>query len=686
MQVIDTKRCMAMLTSWADAAERYWVDLPDGLGYYGTGYSGHWAVQTNQKFVAAMAVLGAATGDERATRWALAALRFSLASHATSGGKCSDGATWGHSWISPLGIERMMFGVRALDPNLTDADRAALRRVLTSEADWQMNEHVRGPHKGLHANKWNDTGKNNPESNLWVGALLWRTAAMYPEHTHAAAWRDAAERYLFNSVSVESDAGHRLYVGANFFANYALDHHGYMNVGYMAICTSNAALLHFDLKSLQLARPEHLDHHQADLWRVLRLMTFDDGRLARIGGDSRLRYTYCQEFLLPSLLYAADRLGDADALQLTDRQLDLIDTEMRHAGDGSFYGGRLAELAAASPYYYTRLESDRACALASVVAYAPLVTAETPAAEPRTERLMTAWIESEYGAAVHRSATRFASFAWRAHGLAQGMCLPPQRSDLAEWSHNLAGIVRFMGVPTRERRLLRHHVAQFEGGFVTIGSIIEGAKLVIPEGMEMSDTAVHHLCFAALPDGHTVVGLQLCRVLDKRAYAIEIKGLQLNVPNDLYNGFVRHVTTASGSAEHHAPPPRDQALSLGSRWACVDHTIGVVGLYGGESLVLDRAARRRGGPYASLYVDELCWPLHRGAVAAEPCAVVLDAGWRVMSNVDDAATAAMAADAHFTAASPDDDTRTVTLAGCDGRHYRVTARFDACEAAVELLG
>ena len=38
------------------------------------------------------------------------------------------------------------------------------------------------------------------------------------------------------------------HVGANFFPNYALDHHGYLNVGYMVICVCNAAMLHFDCR------------------------------------------------------------------------------------------------------------------------------------------------------------------------------------------------------------------------------------------------------------------------------------------------------------------------------------------------------------------------------------------------------------------------------------------------------
>src|SRR5690606_29330662 len=141
--------------------------------------------------------------------------------------------------------------------------------------------------------------------------------------------------FFVNGVSIAADAADERVIdgkpirerfrGANFFDSYALDHHGYLNVGYMVICTSNAAILHFDLARAGLAAPESLHHHQADLWEVIRSMIFADGRLARIGGDSRVRYTYCQEYLLPSLLYAADQFDDRHAMELLDGQLRLID-------------------------------------------------------------------------------------------------------------------------------------------------------------------------------------------------------------------------------------------------------------------------------------------------------------------------------------------------------------------------
>src|SRR5699024_2918498 len=174
-----------------------------------------------------------------------------------------------------------------------------------------------------------------------------------------------AVRLLINSVSVPSDATDATvvdgqpvslrHVGANFFDSYALDHHGYLNVGYMVICASNAAMLHFDLRRRGETPPESLHHHQADLWAVIRPMIAEDGRLLRIGGDSRVRYAYCQEYLLPSLLYAADVCRDPGAGRLAAAQIVQLGGGPDANGDGYFYGVRRGALAERTPYYWTGL-------------------------------------------------------------------------------------------------------------------------------------------------------------------------------------------------------------------------------------------------------------------------------------------------------------------------------------------
>lgn len=672
------------LGRWADFAEAWWQPDPAdrNAGWFGTGYN-NWGVQTNQKYVGAMAVLATLGSPgprtDRAADRARAGLRFMLNSHVSGTGRCSDGTRWGHTWISPLGIERMMHGLALLEPSLERSEIDGIERMLCSEADSLLIP-------GVVGDPWASSGHNVPESNLWKGALLWRTAARYPGHAHAARWREQALLLLTNAVSVASDADDVQVVdgvpvkdrfrGANFFPHYALDHHGYLNVGYMVICASNAAMLHFDLRAAGATAPESLHRHQSDLWSVIRRLTFEDGRLARIGGDSRVRYAYCQDYLLPALLYAADHHGDRHALELAERQLGLIEHEAQDNGDGSYYGRRLTHLARRNPYYFTRLESDRACVIGMAAAYLPLIRRPEAAEESFADSVQGGWCDPEHGAVVHRGSSRFASFAWRAHGLAQGLNQPPDDGHLAEWQQNLGGRIRLLGDDgegvTTSRRLIGNHIETFNGGFITSGSIIEGAQLRIPEGWSGSDGALSQIAIAALPDDRTVIGLHYCRAGGFRIFPLEAVGLCLNIPNDLYNGRRRTLVTARGITPLTSPPAGSGTTSLSSTWVNIDDRVGAVGLYGGRSLYLDRSQDRRAGPQGSLHVERIGYGDVDDAVA--PGGTVLDIGWVSLSGVRAADTREFAR-AHADAASHRGGLRSVRVRGADSNDYLFVANF-----------
>jgi hypothetical protein len=478
------------------------------------------------------------------------------------------------------------------------------------------------------------------------------------------------------------------FVGANFFPNYALDHHGYLNVGYMIICASNAAMLHFDLKAAELERPESLDHHQADLWKVLRRMIFANGRLARIGGDTRVRYAYCQEYLLPTLLYAADQLNDEHALSLIERQLELILKEAEDAGDGSFYGNRLDELKNQNPQYYTRLESDRACVLGMLLAYGELVNAPEKPQQSFENSAQGNWCEPEHGAALHRCETRFVSFAWRAFGLGQGLCLPPDDGHLAEWEHNLAGKVEFVNHPQdtkKHRRLEEYHIDEFDGGFVTCGKIIEGVDITMAEGWRGTDSATHQIAFAALPDNHTVIGLQHCRMNDRRGYVAQIKGMQFNLPNDLYNDYTRELITDAGKSTFTSPPLKEECISLSGKWANIENKIGLVGLYGAENLTIHRHPNRRAGALQSLFVEEICFPGVIKTKKVEANEIILDAGWAVISSVDAKTTKYFCkAQQKVLLGRESENVRAVRIEALDGNIYYVIANFGGTKVSVPL--
>lgn len=693
-------RALSCLSAWVPFAEGHRFTPPDrpDLGCFGTGYDS-WGVQTNQKYAGACAVLAAdpdldaalcgAVRDELLDR-ALRALRFSLASHLTGSYRCTDGARWGGTWISALGVERMMHGVDAVCEHLSEADRDALRRVLTAEAEAQLGAEV-------VADPWASTGRNKPESNVWNGAVLARAALMWPDEPHADDWQDKATCFFVNGISVPADAADMTpvrgrpvgewHVGANFLPHYALDHHGYLNVGYMVICLSNVAMLHFAFRARGRQPPAALYHHAADLWGLVKRLIFPSGRLIRVGGDTRQRYCYCQDYLVPALLWAADHLQDPHALRLAHEAVGLMQTEQQAGGDGSFLGRRLAHVARANPYYYTRLESDKAVVLSMAARWVQQFGIHSPEpTEPFEDAVAGGWEEPEHGAAFHRCPTRLVSWSWRAAERPQGLCLPPDAGHLAEWQENLAGSVRPLGV-CGGRVVHGQRTCSFEGGFVTAGRTNEGAEANLPEGWRRSDLVEHRIAFAALPDGHTAVRLELASIGALRLYLGGVEGVALRVANDLFNGMKRTYYGQRGVHAADGPPPADECVEMGSPWLNVEDRIGLIGVYGARSWWLVRTARREGGYAGSIYSDRLCFPARLALHEALGPADLLDTGCLVLSSVDAASTERLWRDGIARRLDCGEGrARAVLVLGRDGEAYVLAANFSALDACVTAQG
>ena len=692
------------LEPWPKFAEKYWWEDPDrpDLGCFGTGYNS-WGVQTNQKYIGALAVLATdpeldedAVGLSRShlLERTLTALRFSLASHISGDHQCSDGTNWGHTWISGLGVERMMHAVEAIDEHLTDDDRTGLRRMLVSEADALLDLPVTGT-------LWAADGGNRPESNIWNGALLNRVALMYPDEPNVAAWVEKGTRFLLNGISLPKDAedetiysGRPLsewHVGPNFFEHFALDHHGYLNVGYMVICISNMGMMHFACETAGWEPPVGLYHHGAELWQVIRRMIFSDGRLCRIGGDSRQRYCYCQDYLLPSLLFAGSKFDDEYAPGLEAGALDLIRHEQRVNGDRGFLSKRLQTIRESNPYYYTRLESDKAVVLAMNAYWRRKLQLSRPSPSEHFEfSVAGGWEEPEHGAIMHRSPRRIASWSWRARQRPMGLCLPPNASGLAEWDNNMAGSVRLMGA-TGGPEVMRHEQASFEGGFITWGAMDDRAGAVFGEGWKPQLPLEHQYAIAALPDDRTMVVMEYCAA-PARYYlqpVTGIKGLKLNIPNDIFNGMERTYAREDRTVTFRGDGPAN-VTNLDSKWVRVDGRLGVVGIYGGHFVSLQQAGKRRASGYAdSLYYDELTYPTmrehteldtHRGEVLLDCASMVLSrADKRETRESAEMAEPVYPCDSMF---------RAVLVTGADETEYLFVTNFgdEAAEGEVALPG
>jgi hypothetical protein len=281
------------------------------------------------------------------------------------------------------------------------------------------------------------------------------------------------------------------------------------------------------------------------------------------------------------------------------------------------------------------------------------------------------------------------SFAWRAHSVAQGLCVPPNDSSMAEWLSNLFPVVRFMGddanEPGKHRRLLRHHITPLgKEGFVTCGAITEGVNTSFGEGSSCTDQAVTHIAFAALPDGKTCLCLQyVVTAADRVGYLIERKDLHLAIPNDLFNGYCREVWSSAGRTELVSPPERDETLTIPGCWLNVDDRLGVVALHGGNGLLVDRSAARRAGRYQSLFVEEICMHVGHELTRCRPGAALVDIGFAVLSGVTAERTAHVQGGA---VPFEHEGLRGAWVVGADGNRYALVANFGVADRDAEVFG
>lgn len=651
------------LTPWLSKAAGEVFTCPDRpeLSYYGDG-TNSWGVQTNQKALSAFAIAAtdplfeeAAAGISREAllRKALACLRYSLATHLSGDYHLTNGPAerWGHTWISVLGVERMAFALHALEPYYTGEDRAALRRMFLSEADFLLTGYpVRA---GLVEN-------NRPESNMWNGALLLRCALEYPDAPNAALYEERGRLFILNSISVPSEEKEPWFVGANFFESMATNHHEYMNVGYMVITLSQLAYLHFTYKLHGKPAPDYLYKNARRLWDLVRECIFPDGRLLRIGGDSRIRYCYCQDYLNMVLALAADRFGENTA-RLEESWQRTVNREQAGNADGTFLSARLELFRERAPLYFARLEADRAASAAQGAflhrTWPSLETAGTPSALEEPYQ----WHDPYHGGCFVRNRENFSSFVWIAAQKPQGLALPLSDSSLAEWDRNLVSCFDGDGL-YNEHIVLEHQETMLSPGFVTSGRTLSRTWEMLDESKREEKNVELILAYAALPDGATTVTIQYARAV-RHCHLLRVKGLHLNIPNDLFNGY-----------------HRDYAGD-GGRWLCVDGRLGVASVYG-DPLTLRPGDHRTIGlrnvytyDRGMLQVDEVCTTLSEEPRWYEDGSCILDFAAVLRSGADPAETEALQKRCRRLETSP--DLRAVSVPGRDGKDYLVVLNLTA---------
>ncbi|MDD4097349.1 MAG: hypothetical protein PHC30_01135 [Lentisphaeria bacterium] len=653
--MLNSKSYLDLMVPWLNVLPQFLrrSQFNPRLRYYGTGESLHWPTQSNLNVFAALAVLGTSPelpesglpmSRQEIIDTALDLLRYALATHVTGPDLASDGQRWGHHWISVLGVERMAHGLDAIRGHLTDEDHDALRRMMVSESDWRLDQYE------IVAGMVGAEGRNKPESNIWNGGVLLRTALEYPDTPRAQEYLDKATRFLLNGLSHPLDAAcetrfrgqpvRKWHVGFNYTPNWSLDHHGYLNVGYMVICLSNLAMLHFFYKRRGLTPPPELYWHVREVWEMVKKCTFADGRLLRIGGDTRARYTYCQDYAIPSWMLAEDFLGDEDAASFEAGWLKVVQQDMDFTGDGGYYGGRLANIRDTSYFYFARLESDAILCLSYGACWRrlhdlPQPKSETPANPP------VAWQDEFHGATLDRSGHAIRSFVWHGGQGPTGVIAPARDSSLAEWQGNLRGELVSTQTPMLSQGASQWHEI-YPGGFLNAGVSVWRDWSPVGEGEAAYDYARHHLAVAALPDSSTMLVLEYA-VSTVEVTLKAIKGYGVKIPNDVFNGRKRYYQTPGGQAMvTESTPGHEETRRLKTDRVGIDGQLAVIAIYGAEDgLVLHRPAdrtiviKKNWGPWLhSLYVDEVCGKLVLGHQRVLPGAVLLDGGFAIALRQD----------------------------------------------------
>ncbi|MBQ2630789.1 MAG: glycoside hydrolase family 88 protein, partial [Kiritimatiellae bacterium] len=468
-------------------------------------------------------------------------------------------------------------------------------------------------------------------------------ARAYPDLADAAALLEKSAKLMLNGLSSPADSYENWFVGANFSRNWALDHHGYMNVGYMYECLSNIAFLYFDCLERGRKVPPELMHNAEELWRVCKRLTFPDGRICRIGGDTRSRYTYCQLFAMQGWLLAAHAFKDEDAVRFEREYLAKMFAEQAANADGSYFGTRLGNVRDASFYYYSRLEADALLAVSTSLHWHrrhKFPSAEGGVDVSRTE----AWRDEGEHAIFLRGPRSLRSAAFRSQaGFGQRgrmpniVCAPTDRSDLAEWSANLVGMVGLQneddgwsGTPDKwpdgavgERFYRDAGGEAFEQVFSA--PVEEGAAF--GEGEHGDGVGTRRMEIHAVGDGTTMAirdRVEISRVIQ------------------LEHGW------SAGRLVIPAPLPgcKERVYAgLGTRCATVDDALSIISVNGGSVSIrrgMDIAFNRPGAqrlmhPLVSDKADELRVAAFDGPMLAEPGSVLYDAVYIVVAGADAAA-------------------------------------------------
>lgn len=498
---------------------------------------------------------------------ATAALRYVTATHVTGTQKCPDGKPWGatekfgpESWQSGMWTGTLAFGAWLNWNKLDPALQQAIERVVA----WEDNILARrDPPHGL----WLDT---KAEENGWEVPCLVLGELMFPTHPRAAAWHDAALKYMMNTLCTESDTHDDRLVdgravsqwikGANLQPDFTLENHNIFHPAYVA-CSCyflTQATMYYTYAGHPV--PDAASHHLQDTWRMFQSIILPWGEAAYPQGmDWELHG-------LPFInLYAAlgTHFKDPFAARMEQSSLQSMRAwQMMGRGSLAFPGSRLG---------FTRHSINAEQSAYGLLAHKVF----GPSVEPMTARAAAAkeqgvWDYPYVDFIAHRTEKKFASFSWK--NKVTGLLIPigEGHEDNPNFTTPIANglIGSFELSPRGDSRLtvVEHVRKKTADGFETSGTLLlNGGRL--KQTLRMlsvgSEAVVYEDRVTALAD---------VAVTGER-------GAPIGIENDEITGGVRTVSSQEGQTRFNSRQS-DQTVALAGPWANVDDRMGVVMLAG----------------------------------------------------------------------------------------------------------
>lgn len=587
--------CNMMLDACRDANSQ-WHDSafdPQHAGYWGDG----WTDRNNQgtRAVSCMVFTSAALlkysdipkGAERKEmqRKAIAAIRYAVSTHLTGTQKCVDNKQWGNSWQSAMWTAPIAWGAWMLWDDL-DADlQKGVESVVAYEADRFLK--VKPP-SGL----WGDT---KAEENGWDLSCIALAPNMFPNHPHAAAWREKAIEYMMNVLSTGADRKDNTIVDGrpvsqwncteNIHPDFTLENHNILHPSYMQ-CSSyflTEAAMAYAYAHQPI--PQAASHHLMDVWRTFQTILLPTGETAYPQGQD-----WELHGLNPINLFASLGTLMKDPVAA---KMEKINIQYMRAWQ-QFSNGSLA--VPGSPLGFTRSSIQAEQATWSFLAHKVFGPA-TDEAAPVQPDLVKHYLLVDL--IMHRTASKFVSFSWKNRVMGELASTAAGHESnpfffVPIWN-GFIGATDLADHTDKKITAGEHSVKKFENGFETTGAIQTNGGL-LKQMLRMTSlgekTVVYQDRITALSD----------------VSVTREQGIPVGIENDEVTGGKRTVYYGGGKTTFDWQKPQP-AFAVAGNWANVDGRLGVVAVNGSGIAYVQATGYNPQG----LYADVLC-----GSYSSEP--------------------------------------------------------------------